>query len=334
MRNAQSAREALNAAMKFKSQGVFGVFILKYCGGREPQEFAAQARINMKRVDMAKAKIAEKLQVVQRRAEAAANREKRESDLAAQREREERERAEARSETAGLAAACAEELVRRANLRQVEADSRYAAEFLYKTNREIRRTLDEQEQRAEEPGAAAATSLRRLRSEYMKNSSSKEGKNPYGLPLQPKREPPHKQPPQPRGSAGGVFPTQYSTPPPKRSPASRNESRTNVIGEHGLRWRGQPPPPKRPSSQMSVDPDASEVPQPAETPRPPFSDSTSLVSCRRCCGGEYCTQAGEGGSKVCRRVGAAILALGSGACAYLIDLNAQALGSPKPKPPC
>ena len=35
MRNAQSAREASNAAIKFKSQGWLGVFILKYCGGRE-----------------------------------------------------------------------------------------------------------------------------------------------------------------------------------------------------------------------------------------------------------------------------------------------------------
>ena len=125
MRNAQSAREALNAAIQFKSQGWFGVFILKYCGGREPQEYAARARINIQRVDEAKARIAAKLQEAQRRADAAANRAERESNLAAQREREERERAEARSETAGLDAARAEELARLANLRQAEADSRY-----------------------------------------------------------------------------------------------------------------------------------------------------------------------------------------------------------------
>ena len=249
MRHATSAREASNGAMEFKSQGWFGVLILKYCGGRTPQEFATQARIIMERINMTKARMADRLHNLQKSAAAAASREKRESDLAAQRAREEAERAEARS---GIAAAFAAELTRRAN-------------------REVNRTLDEEqrakEARREAASAAAAESLRRQRTEYMRSSSSKEGKNPYSLPLRPKSEPPHKQPPQPRGSAGGVFPTQYPTPPPKRSPASRKESRTNLIGEHGSRWRGQPPPPKRPSANVPEDPDASEVPQAMQTPR-------------------------------------------------------------------
>ena len=216
----------------------------------------------MDKVTRAKARIAAKLQTLQRSAAAAASREKRESDLVAQRAREEAERAEAMS---GIAAEFAAELARRANLDEEQRSCRIAAELARRAN------LDEEqrakEARREAATAAAAESMRRLRAEYMRSSSSKEGKNPYGLPLQPKNEPPHKQPPQPRGSAGGVFPTQYPTPPPKISPASRKESRTNLIGEHGSRWRGQPPPPKRPSAQMSEDPDASEVPQAIQTPR-------------------------------------------------------------------
>ena len=95
MENAQSARDALNAAIKWKSQGWLGVFILRYCEGREPQEYAARARNNNQKVDEPKAKKAAKLQEAQRKADAAATRAatraERESNLAARREREERE---------------------------------------------------------------------------------------------------------------------------------------------------------------------------------------------------------------------------------------------------
>ena len=243
MRNATSAREVLSGAIELKSQGWFGVFILKYCGGRSPQEFAEQARSNMARINTLKARIADRLRNLQRTVAAAAEREKRESDLAAQREREETERAEAKFG--------------------------FTAEFMRRANLKVKRTLDEQQRAKEarrEAASAAAEALKRLRTEYMRSSSSKEGKNPYGLPLRPQSEPPHKQPPQPRGSAKGVWFTQYPNPPPKSSPASRKKSRTNLIGEHGSRWRGQPPP-KKPSTQMPTDPDASEVPRAVLTPR-------------------------------------------------------------------
>ena len=128
---------------------------------------------------MQRAKIAAKLQEAQRNADAAANRAERESNIAARREQEERERAEAKAVTAGLNTAAAAH------------------------------------------AEAAAASVRRLREQYIQSSSRKEGKNPYGMPLEefiplePKSEPPYKQPPKPRGSVGGVFPTQYPTPPPK-----------------------------------------------------------------------------------------------------------------------
>ena len=91
MRNATSAREVLSGALELKSQGWLGVFILKYCSGRSPQEFAQEASSQMARINLARARIVDEFRNLQRSATAAADREKRESNLAAQREREERE---------------------------------------------------------------------------------------------------------------------------------------------------------------------------------------------------------------------------------------------------
>ena len=101
MGHAQSARDAINAALKWKSRGWFGVLIIRYCG-REPQEYVVSARRCNQQVDVQRAKIAEQLLQAQRTADAAANRAERESNIAARREQEERERAEAKAATAGL----------------------------------------------------------------------------------------------------------------------------------------------------------------------------------------------------------------------------------------
>ena len=137
-----------------------------------------------------KARQAQKLQSLHRSAAAAADRQRRESDIAAQREREEIERAEAKAKAANVAA-----------------------------NLENRRTqLNERMRTAAATGSAkaAAAAREQLRKEYLRSSSGKEGKNPYGLPLRPKSEPEFKQPPQPRGSAGAVIHTQYPKGPPKK----------------------------------------------------------------------------------------------------------------------
>ena len=106
MGHAQSARSSIIAALKWKSRGWFGALIIRYCG-REPQEDVVSARSCNQRVDVQRAKIAEKLLQAQRTADAAANRAEREADIAARREQEERERAEAKAATAGLDAAAA-----------------------------------------------------------------------------------------------------------------------------------------------------------------------------------------------------------------------------------
>ena len=240
MRNATSAREALSGALELKSQGWLGVFILKHCSGRSPQEFAQEATSQMARINLARARMADELRNLQRSANAAADREKRESNLAAQREHEETERA--------------------------------------------KRTLNKQQaqEAQKEAASAAAESQRRLRAEYMRSSSSKEGKNPYGLPLRPKSAPPSSPPsppykaapqpksarspftaaPLPKGSAGrgGVCFTQY----PSSSSRSSASRKANIQAEHGSRWRGQPPPPKRPQQD---DQDATVVPPEVPDPR-------------------------------------------------------------------
>ena len=83
MRNATSAREALSGALELKSQGRLGVFILKYCSGRSPQELAQEASSQIARINLARARIMDEFRSLQRSATAAADKEKRESNLAA-----------------------------------------------------------------------------------------------------------------------------------------------------------------------------------------------------------------------------------------------------------
>ena len=255
MRNATSAREALTGALELKSRGMYGVFILKHCDGRLPQEYAQEAVSQFSRINLARARLRDQLDRLQRSANAASDREKRESNLAAQREHEETERAK-----------------KTLNQQRLNEAAHKAAE-------------SQRRLRAEYMRSSAGKEGKNPYGLPLRPKSAPPPSSPYKAAPQPvppyKAAPPPKSDrspftaaPLPRGSAGkgGVCFTQYGDPTQNPSSSSRSSAsrKANIQAEHGSRWRGKPPPPKK---RQQAEQDAIDVPpkSPDLDPRPSTS---------------------------------------------------------------